>query len=77
MHDLDLPRTEYACTLDEVAAALGVTKERAYQIERVALRKFRERLMARLKQMNLTPNDLYAITERVSNSGRSSLARLK
>ncbi len=76
MHDL-IHRTEYACTLDEVAAALGVTKERAYQIERVALRKFRGRLMTKLKQMGLKPNDLYAITERVSNSGRSSLARLK
>jgi hypothetical protein len=33
--------------------------------------------MAKLKQMGLKPNNLYAITERVSNSGRSSLARLK
>ena len=70
-------RNGCACTLDEVAAALGVTNERAYQIERVALRKFRGGLMAKLKQMGLKPNNLYAITERVSNSGRSSLARLK
>lgn len=32
-------RDDYACTLDEVADALGVSLERAWQIERLALRK--------------------------------------
>lgn len=63
-------------TLAEVAVALGVSRERAFQIERIALRKFRAKLLDRLKQMNIEPADLRAAAEAVEDARRSTLGRL-
>lgn len=42
-----VPQHGRACTLSEVAAALGVTRQRAQQIEQQALRKFKAGIEAR------------------------------
>lgn len=46
------------CTLDEVGAALGVTKVRARQLEQAALQHFSERLALVMAVKGLSVRDL-------------------
>jgi len=63
-------------TLDEVAAALGVSRERVFQIEKTALRKFRAKLRARLKDMGIELADLHAAADGIDRARCSALGRL-
>ncbi|NJD35382.1 MAG: hypothetical protein FIA96_11215 [Betaproteobacteria bacterium] len=63
-------------TLEEVAAALGVSKARAYQIECVALRHFRERFLARLHQKGVGIGDLFALLEPIPRNSNGMIERL-
>lgn len=64
------------CTLEEVAAALGVSKARAYQIECAALRHFRERFLARLHQDGIGIGDLFALLEPGPRNSNGMIERL-
>lgn len=63
-------------TLEEVAAALGVSRTRAYQIECAALRHFRERFLARLHQEGIGIGDLFALLEPGPRNSNGMIERL-
>lgn len=56
MYDEAKPGEEF--TLDRIARAMGVTRERVRQIEAKALRKFRFRLGLILKRDGIDPDEM-------------------
>ena len=69
--------SDNAATHDEVAAALGISRQRAYQIEQQALRKFRLRLQARLAREGLTLQDLLEVAQVKADAVGSMMALLE
>lgn len=67
---------DYFATLEEVAAALGVSRARAYQIECAALRNFLKRLLIRLHQEGIEFEDLFASFEPGPKNNNGTIDRL-
>jgi len=63
----------FEVSLEEVANELGVSKERAYQIERAAMNKFRRLFMKRIHELGITKEDVLKIASASSEAGRSCL----
>ncbi|MDO9602918.1 MAG: hypothetical protein Q8J72_12650 [Rhodocyclaceae bacterium] len=63
-------------TLDQVALALGISRQRAYQIEAVAMNKFRRRFAAKLQEYGIEVADLLAACEAKDNAAVSMLGKL-